>query len=101
MNSTTALPHKAASSRRGLKKALTWTAIILAVVVVIVYLGIGGIAANQLTVPERAFDENLPPSMVNLPYEEVQFPASDGAATIAAWYIPSPENTRAVVLVYI
>lgn len=33
-------------------------------------------------------------------YEDVRFPARDGDAEIAAWYIPSAENDRAIVLVH-
>ncbi len=67
---------------------------------VVAFFGIGAIAANQLSTPVRDFREPNNPGSIGLEYESVYFPASDGKAEIAAWYIPSVENTRALILVH-
>jgi uncharacterized protein len=64
------------------------------------YLLVGSVAADRLTKPFRVFNDGITPGRYQLEYEDVRFPARDGKANIAAWYIPSPENKRVVILVH-
>jgi pimeloyl-ACP methyl ester carboxylesterase len=78
-----------------------WMALgVLALVLVALYLGIGGVAAAQLTLPKRVFDETLNPGAHGLSFEELTIPARGDGLRIAAWYIPSEENHRAIILVH-
>jgi uncharacterized protein len=74
--------------------------VLLLVILLIVYLGIGAYAAAVLTKPDRNFDPALNPGAFNLEYEEFTYPARGDGVEIAAWYIPSEENERAIILVH-
>jgi fermentation-respiration switch protein FrsA (DUF1100 family) len=63
----------------------------------VVYLGIGAVAANILTYPERVFATDITP---NQPYEDVRFLARDGEVEIAGWYIYQENNTKVVILAH-
>ena len=58
------------------------------------------LAAHVLSTPVRDFSPDKTPAMVNLPYQEVRFPARGDAVEIAAWYIPHPSQHRAVILIH-
>ncbi|HVN55265.1 MAG TPA: alpha/beta hydrolase [Anaerolineaceae bacterium] len=66
---------------------------------IVVYFGVGALAANQLTRPVRRFDPTNHPGMRGLVYEEVTYPSRAEDVHIAAWYIPTKESKRAVILV--
>lgn len=66
----------------------------------IVFLGVGAVAANLLTLPQRVFDSSLNPGRYGLEYEDIRFPARGDELRIAAWYVPSEEKQRAVILVH-
>jgi dipeptidyl aminopeptidase/acylaminoacyl peptidase len=66
----------------------------------VAYLAIGAIAADALTRPRRDFNPDVTPATLGLAYEEVRFPARDGHAELAAWYIPAGDANRAVVMVH-
>ncbi|HMN59463.1 MAG TPA: alpha/beta hydrolase [Anaerolinea sp.] len=100
MEQTHALPAKKVKAHISLKKALGWAAIFVAAACIIFYGVVGAISADQLTLPERAFNEKMTPAQVNLPYENIQFGSRDQKATIAAWYVPSEKNERAIILVH-
>ncbi len=85
---------------RNLKRTLLWMAIGLVVLLLVVWLGVGTFAALTLTEAEGPFNPANNPAAYGLTYEDIRFPARDGQAEIAAWYIPSAENERAVVLVH-
>jgi alpha/beta superfamily hydrolase len=67
---------------------------------VVAYLGIGAVAASQLTLPKRVFDPAINPGVYHLKYEDFKYPARNDGLQIAAWYIPSVENQRAIILVH-
>lgn len=67
---------------------------------VIAYLGIGAYAASVLTLPVRNFNPALNPGVFNLEYEELSFPARGDGLQIAAWYIPSEQNQKVIILVH-
>ena len=87
------------STRRG-RKALRWIVIGLLLLLIIAYLGIGAVAANILTQPKRVFDPTLNPGTVGLEYEDVLLPARGDGLEIAAWYVPSEQNERVIILVH-
>ena len=87
------------STRRG-RKALRWIVIGLLLLLIIAYLGIGAVAANILTQPKRAFDPALNPGAYDLEYEDVRLPARGDGLEIAAWYVPSEQNERVIILVH-
>ncbi|MGE5249639.1 MAG: alpha/beta hydrolase [Bacteroidota bacterium] len=64
------------------------------------YFGVGALAASQLTLPQRVFDPALGPGRYGLQFEEVRLPARTDGVEIAAWYIPSRANQRAIILVH-
>jgi pimeloyl-ACP methyl ester carboxylesterase len=82
------------------RKLFLWIGLGLVSLLVIAYLGIGAVAAGQLTVPKRVFDPALNPGTFNLTYEDFRLPARGDRLNIAAWYIPSEKNERAIVLVH-
>jgi len=82
------------------RKLFLWIAIGIVVVLAILYVAVGGIAANTLTVPQRVFDASQNPGVYNMDYQEFTFPARTDNLTLAAWYIPSETNEKAIVLVH-
>ncbi|HEX9014302.1 MAG TPA: alpha/beta fold hydrolase, partial [Anaerolineaceae bacterium] len=98
MNEQTAVFPQARRARRW-GKIIAWVLGGLCLLAFAAYFGIGTAAAVQLSAPKRNFDPANNPSLFNLAYEEVRYPARVDATTIAAWYIPSAKNTRAVILV--
>ena len=92
--------HRPRSFSAG-RRALYWRGLgALILLLTILYLGIGGMAASQLTLPKRVFDPSLSPAAYNLSYENLSIPARNDQLQIAAWYIPSDENRRAIILVH-
>lgn len=77
-----------------------WVLIGLVAFLVVAYFGISGIAASQLTIPKRRGDFTKNPSLYNMQFEEVRFPARGDGLEIAAWYIPSQTNDHAILLVH-
>ena len=86
------------SGRTG--RVVRWIVAGLLILLVIAYFGIGAVAANILTQPKRVFDPALNPGVYGLEYEDVRFPARGDGLEIAAWYIPSAQNERAIILVH-
>jgi pimeloyl-ACP methyl ester carboxylesterase len=100
MNHSSVLPRYLALPRAFWKRILVWMVFWNVVPLVLLYFLIGTIAADKMTKPRRVFTASYTPALLGLPYEDVQFAAKDGQAQIAAWYVPSVENTRAVVVVH-
>jgi uncharacterized protein len=73
--------------------------VLLVVLLVVLYAAIAALAANVVTTPRRA-PVSTTPAAAGLQYQDVQFPAATGDATIAGWYIPAENAKRAVVLVH-
>lgn len=78
--------------------AVSATAILVALVLTL-YLGISTYAASILTMPQRDATVNTPATF-GARFEEVRFPARGGDVEIAAWYLPQPDASRAVILVH-
>ncbi len=73
----------------------------LVIVVIVAFLGISVYAASALSKPQRVIDiQKYNPGNYGLEYESFTFPARTDGTTIAAWYIPSQENQRAIILVH-
>ncbi len=90
--------------RNGLWRITRAVLIWLAVQVALTYVALNLLAAAYFGRPRRDFAEALNPGTYSwrsaLAYQDVQFPARDGDATIAAWYIPAEGAARAIVLVH-
>jgi uncharacterized protein len=82
------------------RKVIVWFVSIVVIFLAVAYLGIGAVAANQLTLPKRVFDPAMNPGVFHLKYEDFKFPARNDGVEIAAWYIPSDENQKAIILVH-
>lgn len=76
-----------------------WIGVILIILLIVVYFGIGAVAASQLTMPKRVTDP-INPGTYNLKYEDFYLSARGDGMQIAAWYIPSEQNQRAIILVH-
>lgn len=78
-----------------------WISLGVVALLVVVYLGISAYAASALTRPQRNIDKiKYNPVVYGLEYEELTFAARTDGLKIAAWYIPSEENQRAIILVH-
>jgi len=75
------------------------TALALATLAAVVWLGVGFVAADRLTVPQRRFDAALHPGTFGASYRDVALATRDGLA-LAAWHLPVPGSDAAVVLVH-
>lgn len=63
------------------------------------YAIIAAVIAQRLTQPRRRYP-NIEPTAVGLDYEDVWFPARGETLNLAAWHVPSPAATRAVIIVH-
>lgn len=100
MEQTSLIPREKAFPRTSVKSLLRKLAFLLLAACIIFYIIVGAISADKLTLPARQFDKSLTPAVVSLPYENIQFMSRDQKATISAWFIPSRENSPAVILVH-
>jgi pimeloyl-ACP methyl ester carboxylesterase len=92
---------KKSSSRRGkVINLILWVLIGLGILALLVWLGVGAVAANQLTVPKRLFDAIRNPETYGMAYEDVAFVSRDGSTQLAGWYIPSETNERVILFVH-
>ncbi len=82
------------------RKAIVWIGVSVVILLAVAWLGIGAVAASQLTLPKRVFDPALNPEKYGLQYEDFRFPARSDGLQIAAWYIPSEQNQKAIILVH-
>ncbi len=88
------------SSRR-ISKILLWIGMGLLLFILVAYLGVSTYAASVLTRPTRTIDTaKYNPGVYGLGYEDVTFPARVDGVQIAAWYIPSDQNQRVIILVH-
>lgn len=63
------------------------------------YTTLATIVAQRLTSSRRR-SISVKPSTIGLDYDEVRFPARGEALTIAAWHLPAPGATRAVIIAH-
>lgn len=87
-------------SGQGKKRIFLRIGVGLIILLLVGYLGIGAVAASQLSVPKRNFDPDQNPSLFSLSYEEVRYPARNDGLEIAAWYLPSEDNQKVIILVH-
>ncbi len=76
---------------------LTLWALLVPAVLGIGYLGVGLVAAAQLSAPHR-YPEEHTPADVGLDYREVSIQSTDGPE-LAGWWVPGNDPSRAVVQV--
>jgi uncharacterized protein len=87
-------------ARRGrIGRIAGWTALVLAALALLLFLGAGALAAHLLSRPDRAVHAATPAD-VGLGFRDVRFPARTDDIEIAAWYVPREGSRRAVVLVH-
>jgi pimeloyl-ACP methyl ester carboxylesterase len=90
-----------AGSSRAKWKVFMWIGLGVVIFVALAYLGVSAYAASVLTKPERNIDKvKYNPGVYGMEYEEFTFPARVDGLNIAAWYIPSKENQRVIILVH-
>jgi alpha-beta hydrolase superfamily lysophospholipase len=82
-----------------LSRILLWTAVAIVLVAVILYFGIGFIAAGKFTTPTREFSADLTPAKYQMAYEDIKETARIDGMQIAGWFIPSQGNDKAVIMV--
>jgi uncharacterized protein len=75
------------------------TAAILALLAAMGWLGVGFVAAERLTVPQRRFDAALHPGTFGASHRDVTLTTRDGIE-LAAWHLPVPGSDAAVVMVH-
>jgi uncharacterized protein len=74
-------------------------AVILVLLAAAGWLGVGLVAAERLTVPQRRFDPEIHPGTFGGSYRDVTLATDDGLA-LAAWHLPVPGSDAGVVLVH-
>jgi len=72
----------------------------LIIFLMVAYVGISAFAATKFSKPVRNFNPDLNPGAKGLDFEEVRYPARNDGLEIAAWYIPSDDNDKAIILVH-
>jgi pimeloyl-ACP methyl ester carboxylesterase len=82
------------------RKVFLWAGIGVVLLLVVAFLGVSAFAASMLTKPTSNFNPELNPGEYGLEYEALSIPARTDGLTIAAWYIPSDENQRVIILVH-
>ena len=100
MSNTSEIGNGSKRSVRKKRRVFLWVILSLVILLVVAYLGISAFAATQLSKPVRNFNPDLNPGAYGLDYEEVRYPARNDGLEIAAWYIPSEENDRVIILVH-
>ena len=63
------------------------------------YYAVATVAAHRLTQPQRR-QPRFTPAALGLVYEDIRIAARGEALTIAAWHIPAPRATRAVIIAH-
>jgi pimeloyl-ACP methyl ester carboxylesterase len=91
--------HSVRSSQKR-RKIFVWVGISVVLLLVAAFLGVSAFAACMLTMPMRNFNPELNPAKYGLKYEALSIPARTDGLQIAAWYIPSDENQRVIILVH-
>ena len=102
---TSAMGGKAgrAGEKKGGKagRVILWILIVLLFLALLAFFGIGFVAAEQVTAPERKpIDPTNTPAAFGLSFEDVTLKSKAGDVDIAAWYIPSADQQRAIILVH-
>jgi len=88
-------------SNRKFVRLILWPVTGLLALFLVGYLGVSGYAASALTRPARTIDTvKYNPGVYGLEYEAITFPARNDGLPIAAWYIPSDENQKVIILVH-
>ncbi len=63
------------------------------------WFGVGWIAADRLTIPERHLDPSITPAAFGAAFQDATFAAADGVE-LAGWFLPVDGSDAAVVLVH-
>jgi len=90
-------PTKRAQGARGLRWAAAAGVVVVAVAAL--WLGVGFVAADRLTVPERRGEPSAHPAAFGGSYRDVTLRTRDGVE-IAAWHLGVPGADAGIVLVH-
>jgi uncharacterized protein len=92
-------PAAGAGRRSRIRRILLRAALVLAALALVVYLGVGALAAHVLSRPERVVSQ-VTPAAAGMTFREVRFPARTDGVEVAGWYVPQDGSRRAVVMVH-
>jgi len=76
------------------------SALIVLVLALVVYFGIGFRAANTWAHPRRNTYFSETPASFNLPYRDVRLPSRDAGIEISGWWIPRAGSRKAILMVH-
>ncbi len=99
MQKETSAPVSTARQTERMQRIAISVATTITTLILAIYLGISTYAASVLTLPQRDEVVNTPATF-GARFEDVRFPARGGDVEIAAWYLPQPAASRAVILVH-
>lgn len=89
------------TSRSKAGKIILWVLVGLVILLILATFGIGFYAAGEVLKPDpMSLNPNITPASVGLKYEDVIIKSDGDNLNIAAWYIPSDENRRVILLVH-
>jgi len=74
--------------------------VILVVLAIVIYLGVGVRAANTWAHPRRNTYFSATPASFNLEFRDVRFPSRDAGIEISGWWIPRTSSGKAIVMVH-
>ena len=81
--------------------ALSWRMLrVLLVVWVMGYILTTGLATTYLSRAFPTFDVRKTPDQYGVAYQAVRIPSRDAGIELAAWFLPQPTSTKAVLLVH-
>jgi len=88
------------TQRRRTVKVALWLIVGVVILALAGYFAVGGLAAHLLTMPQRNFSASVTPAQEGLVYDDVRFPARDGGAEIAGWFIPAADGAPVIMMVH-
>lgn len=98
------MTSEVSSAHRPHPRPLSWWLVRLIVGVLavagVVYVGLPMITAHVLTRPPRLDVTGDPQRDEGLFYQEIIFPSRGDSISIAAWFLPNTESTRALIFVH-
>ena len=94
------MAKKPSSARRPrISRIILWTGVTVILLAIIAYFGIGFIAADISTRPERQFSADLTPAKYGMAYEDIKVTARTDGMQIPGWFIPAQGSNRVVLMV--
>ncbi len=76
----------AEATGRKIPSLFRWILILIPVLLLLAYLGLGAVVANEVTQPKRPFYPEAS-TRLGTPYQDVRLPARSDGLEIAGWYV--------------